>query len=102
MYVFPAILTLAIRWLILICSVGTVTRLFALDQSYVDPPSNATDAAWAALIPRGRGFVDIPEDTSHKSPTLDDQITMYSVSVFHQLHCLVSMFSSPSSSDASK
>ena len=51
------------------------------NTTFSDEPSEITEAAWASLIPEGRGFVMHP-----KLAPGDKK----SVSVFHELHCLVS------------
>jgi len=57
-----------------------VDQEFEFRPIYGDPPSHESDAAWAAMIPKGRGFVKV-EDSG-------DNDGLYCVSVFHQLHCL--------------
>jgi hypothetical protein len=49
------------------------------NSTFSDEPSTITEAAWASLIPDGRGFVTHPKLAKE----------MKSVSVFHELHCLV-------------
>jgi hypothetical protein len=51
------------------------------NRTFADAPSELTEAAWATLIPNGRGFIRHPRLTSNK---------LKSVSAFHETHCLVS------------
>ncbi|PHH78507.1 hypothetical protein CDD82_3016 [Ophiocordyceps australis] len=65
-------------------------RLFELNELYSDPPSPETDAAWNALLPFGRGyvFVDEPSQYSLEPGIETDWGQIYSVSMYHQMHCL--------------
>jgi hypothetical protein len=67
------------------------------NASFADEPSALTDAAWDSLIPKGRGFVVHPK----LAPADGRDNKGKSVSVFHELHCLVSrrMTSETSESD---
>lgn len=49
------------------------------NTTFSDEPNENSEAAWASLIPDGQGFI--------RHPTLAKE--MKSVSVFHELHCLV-------------
>lgn len=49
------------------------------NDTFAQEPSAITEKAWADLIPKGRGFV--------KHPKLAKELK--SVSVFHEIHCLV-------------
>ena len=49
------------------------------NDTFAQEPSAITEKAWADLIPEGRGFV--------KHPKLAKELK--SVSVFHEIHCLV-------------
>ncbi|KIM98361.1 hypothetical protein OIDMADRAFT_43379 [Oidiodendron maius Zn] len=54
-------------------------------------PSPESDAAWNSLIPSGRGFVLVEDpEKYHLKPGLPTEVgpDRYSVSMFHQLHCL--------------
>lgn len=57
------------------------------NASFADEPSELTDAAWSSLIPKGRGFVIHPK----LAPADGKEKKGKSVSVFHELHCLVSV-----------
>jgi hypothetical protein len=56
------------------------------NASFANEPSALTDAAWESLIPNGRGFVIHPK----LAPTDGEDKKGKSVSVFHEIHCLVS------------
>ncbi|KAF2851591.1 hypothetical protein T440DRAFT_447799 [Plenodomus tracheiphilus IPT5] len=57
---------------------------------------NATKQHWLDLMPRGDGFIDVPE---YKSYTLPPPMhypetpgqEVYAIALFHQLHCLMSI-----------
>ncbi|KAF2024504.1 hypothetical protein EK21DRAFT_104617 [Setomelanomma holmii] len=53
------------------------------NTTFSDEPSALTEAAWAGLIPEGRGFVTHP-----RLAPKEEGARMKSVSVFHELHCL--------------
>jgi len=65
--------------------------VFAPDGSFDGGLDHKTVAAWDSLMPPGRGFVLVEDpsrfDLEPGIPT-DLGIDRYSVSVFHQLHCL--------------
>lgn len=65
------------RWRFLI--VDTVTNNFRYSRIFAEIPSNQTDEAWKHLFPPHGGFFTHPA-APHQRSTL---------SVFHQLHCLV-------------
>lgn len=58
---------------------STTSEIFRYNRTYGSPPSNITNAAWAALFPEQGGFFKHPSIAPDRS----------AFSVFHQLHCLV-------------
>ncbi|KAF2205678.1 hypothetical protein GQ43DRAFT_459753 [Delitschia confertaspora ATCC 74209] len=67
------------------------TVVFARNPIFSDPHSPGGDAAWDSLMPTGRGFVLIenPEKYGyHRGIPTEKGVDRFSVSVFHQLHCL--------------
>ena len=54
--------------------------VWSLNESFAGEPSAETEKMWKSLIPKGRAFV--------QHPKLAKEIK--SMSVFHELHCLVS------------
>lgn len=63
--------------------VPMVSQTFKYNRSFSYPPSNHTDAAWETLYPKfGTFFTHTPEAPYRST-----------LSVFHQLHCLVSPIS---------
>ncbi|OCL05575.1 hypothetical protein AOQ84DRAFT_278749, partial [Glonium stellatum] len=50
------------------------------DPRFFGPPSEVTETAWQTLFPKGRGFVRLYDH----DPDGED----FSVSGFHQIHCL--------------
>lgn len=62
--------------------VSSVTAKFVYDRDFSYPPSNSTNAAWQTLFPARGGFF------TH-APEIPERSTL---SVFHQLHCLVSRY----------
>ncbi|KAH0269168.1 hypothetical protein KCU91_g8900, partial [Aureobasidium melanogenum] len=65
-------------------------QIFERNSLYASRPSPETDAAWNALLPEGRGFVYVPESEKYSLPPGEKTFygEIYSVSLFHQLHCL--------------
>jgi len=63
---------------------------FERNPLYANRPSPETDAAWNALLPEGRGFVYVPDSEKYTLPPGEKTFygEIYSVSLFHQLHCL--------------
>jgi len=57
--------------------------VWSLNESFAGEPSAETEKMWKSLIPKGRAFV--------QHPKLAKEIK--SMSVFHELHCLVSSIS---------
>jgi hypothetical protein len=53
--------------------------VWAENRTFSCEPSDTTEAAWASLLPEGRGFIQHPILGNNE---------MKSVSVFHELHCL--------------
>ncbi|KIW07554.1 hypothetical protein, variant [Verruconis gallopava] len=69
----------------------TTTRVvFEKDELYARRPDPESDAAWDALLPPGRGFVFIPNPHEYGLPPGEATPygDIYSIAVFHQLHCL--------------
>ncbi|KAL9107091.1 MAG: hypothetical protein Q9227_007957 [Pyrenula ochraceoflavens] len=74
------------------------TSTFANNETFSARPDPVTDLAWDQLLPPGRGFTYLPPPYSHSPSTLlspplpPGQPTVwgpiYSVTLFHQLHCL--------------
>ncbi|KAI5927177.1 hypothetical protein F4810DRAFT_433128 [Camillea tinctor] len=64
---------------------------FAADPLFMAEPSPESNAAWDSLMPSGRGFVLVenPEDYG-LGPGVPTDVgpDRYSISMFHQLHCL--------------
>lgn len=64
----------------------------------MEPPNDQSKKAWDALIPIGRGFVNISDFEAYGLepgiPTASG-VDRFSVAMFHQLHCLVSHALSP-------
>ena len=58
--------------------VSTVSRVLEYNETFAES-SDASNAAWKALIPHRGGFFNPPTLARHRSV----------FSVFHQLHCLV-------------
>ncbi|KAL9058555.1 MAG: hypothetical protein Q9162_001710 [Coniocarpon cinnabarinum] len=65
-------------------------RNFERDPLYADRPNPDSDAAWNHLLPNGRGFVFIQdwEDYNLEPGEETAWSPIYSVALFHQLHCL--------------
>jgi hypothetical protein len=65
-------------------------QIFERNALYASRPSPETDAAWNALLPEGRGFVYVPDSEKYSLPPGEKTFygEIYSVSMFHQLHCL--------------
>lgn len=66
------------------------THVFEKNNIYASPPSPESDAAWDALLPSGRGFVFVSDSPSYGLPPGESTPhgEIYSVALFHQLHCL--------------
>jgi hypothetical protein len=54
-------------------------HLFKMEAIYGAKPSNESDTAWNALMPKRGGFFNHPKIAPERS----------AYAVFHQLHCLV-------------
>ncbi|KFY71204.1 hypothetical protein V499_08594 [Pseudogymnoascus sp. VKM F-103] len=66
------------------------TVYFREAHEYSDKPSPKTDEAWNNLLPLGRGYVFV-DDAEHYLPEPGETTPwgqIYSVALFHQLHCL--------------
>ncbi|QDS68410.1 hypothetical protein FKW77_010777 [Venturia effusa] len=63
---------------------------FEENKLYSERPNPETDAAWNALLPDGRGFVFIDNWKDYDLPPGEktEWGMIYSVAVFHQMHCL--------------
>jgi hypothetical protein len=63
---------------------------FKKNKLYSDRPTPETDKAWDDLLPPGRGFVFVEDWKNYDMPEGEDTPwgTIYSVAVFHQMHCL--------------
>ncbi|KAI9687652.1 MAG: hypothetical protein M1820_010423 [Bogoriella megaspora] len=66
------------------------TYTFQEDPLYAERPDPSTDQAWNDLLPDGRGFVFIDDYESYSLPPGEETPygTIFSVALFHQLHCL--------------
>ncbi|KAI1857176.1 uncharacterized protein JN550_013413 [Neoarthrinium moseri] len=73
-------------------SFETHSVTFDLQELFAAPPSKDSNAAWDNLIPDGHGYVLVPEAAERYglAPGIqtDEGIDRYSVTVYHQLHCL--------------
>ncbi|KAF2205679.1 hypothetical protein GQ43DRAFT_477169 [Delitschia confertaspora ATCC 74209] len=69
--------------------IAEVTEIFQAHEAFMKPPSGSGDI-WNSLLPPGRGFVFIsnPEDFGLKEGQQTEWGQIFSVSLFHQLHCL--------------
>ncbi|KAK3349071.1 hypothetical protein B0T25DRAFT_547130 [Lasiosphaeria hispida] len=58
--------------------------------------ANASDEYWLSAVPRGNGFVAVEEPAQHQlpPPIRFRGKSVYSVAVFHQLHCLHTIMAS--------
>jgi mycotoxin biosynthesis protein UstYa len=70
--------------------VGMQKVIFEKHAVYSQRPNTVSNAAWDALLPEGRGFVYIPEWEKYDLPPGQNTTwgMIYSVAVFHQMHCL--------------
>ncbi|KAI9163195.1 Oxidase ustYa [Paramyrothecium foliicola] len=70
-----------------------VTKILQGDQLYGQPPNAESIKAWNDLLPAGRGWVTIQNETALPDlPGLNQSLPEHQAfpSVFHQLHCLYS------------
>ncbi|KJZ73894.1 hypothetical protein HIM_06787 [Hirsutella minnesotensis 3608] len=70
---------------------------FEKNATFSAPPSPASNAAWNSILPQGRGFVLVPDPKAYNlGPGIPTGAgpDRYGLSMFHQLHCLVSQPSS--------
>ncbi|KAL9109185.1 MAG: hypothetical protein Q9227_006110 [Pyrenula ochraceoflavens] len=74
---------------------GNIEEIFDNEWAvYHEPPSGASYQAWVDLFPRGRGWVSLSKiqqagEIPTSISTMDTGGTgKYSVSTFHQIHCL--------------
>src|SRR5947207_6583163 len=70
---------------------------FQPHKYYGGPPTNATNEMWQRLSPPGDGIVAIPKKYTKSLPKSmtaphDPDADVYGISMFHQLHCLVSLY----------
>ncbi|OOO05259.1 Protein of unknown function DUF3328 [Aspergillus oryzae] len=66
-------------------------KLFVFQTLYGEPLNPEAEKAWDELMPIGRGFVNINNDTAlPDQPGLDQSLPQQRamISVFHQLHCI--------------
>ncbi|KAK8041675.1 hypothetical protein PG993_006198 [Apiospora rasikravindrae] len=66
-------------------------KLFIYQSVFGDEPSTESEGQWTKLIPKGKGWIDVDNDTAipymhGMDQSLPKQQAM--ISVFHQLHCL--------------
>ncbi|TWU77376.1 hypothetical protein ED733_005896 [Metarhizium rileyi] len=67
------------------------TEVFRLHQIYGEEPVGTAKEAWLSLIPKGKGFIVVKNDTELPNmPGLrhPEQEQHACVAVFHQMHCL--------------
>ncbi|KAF9692899.1 hypothetical protein EKO04_009006 [Ascochyta lentis] len=77
---------------------GTYHKKFTPDDRYnsdhkTQTSLNETKQNWLTLIPKGGGFIHVPNPTSHTLPPAMHfpslpQKSIYSIAAIHQLHCL--------------
>lgn len=67
--------------------------MFESDPLYTLRPSDDTDADWNVLLPPGRGFVYVSDSEKRGLPRGQKvkHGEIYSVAMYHQLHCLARM-----------
>ncbi|KHN99589.1 uncharacterized protein MAM_02442 [Metarhizium album ARSEF 1941] len=68
------------------------TEVFRLHEIYGEEPVGTAKEAWLSLIPKGKGFIVVKNDTELPSmPGLrhPEHEQHACVAIFHQLHCLV-------------
>lgn len=75
--------------------VPKTTVVFSEKAGLMKPPNDENRKSWDALIPIGRGFVNISDaeaETYDLKPGISTAsgVDRYAVAMFHQLHCLVS------------
>ncbi|KAF1835600.1 hypothetical protein BDW02DRAFT_597222 [Decorospora gaudefroyi] len=76
-------------------------KIFHADDSYASDHKtmasiNATKQRWKDLMPRGGGFLDVPDYASHTLPPPmhfpeAPGKEVFTIAVFHELHCLMHM-----------
>jgi len=69
------------------------TVTFQADAMFSQRPTDDTDFAWDMLLPPGRGYVFVSDPQSRGLPEGEQTAwgQIYSVSMFHQLHCLAQL-----------
>jgi hypothetical protein len=69
-----------------------VVRTFEDTFAFGGKRTNRTDSNWRSLIPYGGGFVPVRDAEKYglQHDERQGDSPLYGVSVFHQLHCLVS------------
>ena len=75
-------------------TVPRTTVIFSEKTALMDPPNDANQRDWDALMPIGRGFVNVSHPEAFgllPGITTLSGVDRYSVAMFHQLHCLVSV-----------
>ncbi|KAI0965755.1 hypothetical protein F4678DRAFT_484731 [Xylaria arbuscula] len=65
-----------------------VNKVFWPKDQFAIDPDDESEKAWDSLFPVGGGFVDLANDASFLSDAVGSERRAV-VSVFHQLHCLV-------------
>ncbi|KAF2400333.1 hypothetical protein EJ06DRAFT_549053 [Trichodelitschia bisporula] len=70
--------------------IGFRRTMFEKNEIYSSRPTPETDKAWDDLLPPGRGFVFVSDWKKYDLPAGEETPwgTIYSVAVFHQMHCL--------------
>lgn len=73
------------------------TVVFSRNEKLMGKPNTETDLYWDSLVPIGHGFVNISNpETYNLLPGIPTHsgVDRYSVAMYHQLHCLVSLSNS--------
>lgn len=65
-------------------------RMFEWDYTFTGLPSPASNAAWDSILPFGRGYIFVDQPNKYNLPPgeLTPNGQIYSVALYHQLHCL--------------
>ncbi|KAI1100528.1 hypothetical protein F4804DRAFT_318806 [Jackrogersella minutella] len=65
-------------------------RVFGWNSTYVEEPNEENNKAWDELLPGGRGFIFVEDGAKYGlEPGLESKWgEIYSVAMFHQMHCL--------------
>ncbi|TDZ33787.1 Oxidase ustYa [Colletotrichum spinosum] len=74
----------------------TAKKLFMYQSVFGGEPDAKSEEMWTKLIPMGKGWINVTADTDELpySPGMDRSLPKQRalISVFHQLHCLVSQY----------